>query len=70
MVVPPLPPLTITEPDEIFITGSADVAITYGLSTTLTAETNTLDLTGVTWAPTAAYWAAKMTLALSIPSHP
>lgn len=43
--------LTITEPDEIFITGSADVAITYGLSTTLTAETNTLDLTGVTWAP-------------------
>jgi len=43
--------LTITEPDEIFIVGSEDVSITYGLSTTLTAEPSTLDLIGVTWGP-------------------
>jgi gliding motility-associated-like protein len=43
--------LTITEPDQIFIEGSPDVTITFGLGTTLTAEPSTTDLIGVSWGP-------------------
>lgn len=42
---------SITEPDPISITASPDVAITFGLSTELTASSSTTDLIGVNWAP-------------------